>query len=383
MLPHSDDKIRIAYLIDTIERDTTGTEKQLLEVIRRLDRRRYEPRLVCLRESHWMRDNELPCDVNVLGYNGFLKKDIARVVGRLSRFIDAWNITVLQTFFVESIFIGYLSSFLTKHRPVMLASRRDMGLGNEPSYHKYFNLLLPFVNRRFDGIVANGNKVMSHVMEKEHVRAGNIRVIYNGVAMPNGARSTPDIFRGTPGNTLWIGIAASLTPVKRIDVFLKAMELLMSRNGAARFKAVILGDGPEKERLRQLADRSGLGSCVHFQGSVKNVTDYLLNLDIAVLCSDKEGFSNAILESMACRLPIVATAVGGNTELVDEENGICIPPGDPEALANALETLAADRTLRDRMGAASFEKILTRYSWERSIGELEAYYEELVRSRTG
>ena len=198
MVPDPTDKIRIAYLIDTIERDTTGTEKQLLEIIRRLDRGRYEPRLVCLRESPWMRDNELPCDVTVLGYKGFLNKDIAKVVRRLSRFIDACNITVLQTFFVESIFIGYFASFLTKRRPVILSSRRDIGLGNEPFYHKYFNLLLPFVNRRFDGIVANGKEIMSHVMEKEHVLPGKIRVIHNGVAMPNGARDIPDIFRGHP-----------------------------------------------------------------------------------------------------------------------------------------------------------------------------------------
>ena len=116
-------------------------------------------------------------------------------------------------------------------------------------------------------------------------------------------------------------------------------------------------------------------------GSVDNVTSYLQYSDIGVLCSDKEGLSNAILEYMACGLPVVATDVGGNSELVDKDNGFLVPPGDPPALAKALYSLIESTELRRRMGAASLDKVKQNYTWEKVIPLWEEYYEGLVRRK--
>ena len=118
-----------------------------------------------------------------------------------------------------------------------------------------------------------------------------------------------------------IGLVGNLSPVKRVDVFLKALSLIKQGLPELRFKAFICGDGPEKANLLSLAQSLGLTSLVHFEGKVKDIDSYLRLRDIGVLCSDKEGLSNAILEYMAHGLPIVATAVGGNPELVDARNG--------------------------------------------------------------
>ncbi len=91
--------LKIAYLIDTIEIDTAGTEKQLLEVIRRLDKSVFEPSLICLWESDWMKKTgHLPCDAYILGYRGMLKSNLWTVINRLSKSLDRIHVQILQTF---------------------------------------------------------------------------------------------------------------------------------------------------------------------------------------------------------------------------------------------------------------------------------------------
>jgi glycosyltransferase involved in cell wall biosynthesis len=110
---------------------------------------------------------------------------------------------------------------------------------------------------------------------------------------------------------------------------------------------------------------------------VSDVPSYLQNIDLGVLCSDREGLSNAILEYMACGLPVIATSVGGNVELVNEENGICISKNSIPELSKSLLKLIENESMRMKMGEASLRKINEKYSWERSMQELEHYYNSL------
>lgn len=372
-------RVRIAYLIDTIANDTEGTQKQLLETIRRLDRARFEPLLVCLRESAWMAGNSLPCPVHVLGYRGFLKTGFPGVVRRLAGLIDHERIDVMQTFFQDSIFVAYLGSIIAGRSPVLLSSRRDMGLGqgNQPFYHGLFRQLLPFVNRAFSGIVANCEQVRSYVAQQEKTSPDRVRVIRNGVQIPERPRAAPERLCMDDG-IVRIGLVASLTPVKRHDLLIDALAGLHGAGVADRLRVYLLGDGPERARLESRVSAAGLDEIVTFAGAVRDVPAYLYNLDIGVLCSDREGLSNAILEYMACGLPVIASSTGGNCELVDETNGICFPVGDCHALAAALEMLATNPGERSRLGAASLEKIRQSYSWQRAMASLEDYYLELV-----
>src|SRR5437868_552136 len=101
------ERIRIAYLIDRLYSDRGGTEKQLLEMIRRLDRTRFEPFLVCLYSTPWLEQNRLPCEVVALNYKGFLKRSFPGVVRRLAGFIRHRRVHIVQTFFEDSIFVGF------------------------------------------------------------------------------------------------------------------------------------------------------------------------------------------------------------------------------------------------------------------------------------
>jgi len=375
--------MKVAFLIDTISTDTAGTQKQLLEMIRRLDRSTFEPQLICLWESPWMKKNSLPCTCTVLGYRGFLKTNFPGVVRRLARIISEQRIDIVHTFFEDSIFVAWFSAAFARPRPVLLSSRRDIGLGrkNQPWYHSLFRLALPYVNRSFAGIVANSEEVRRYVAQRERTPLSKIKVHYNGVAFPthDPAPAIPATIAAHP-NATWIAICASLTPVKRHDLLFNAFARLPIDGASTPPRLILLGEGPERSTLESLASDLGIRDRVHFEGAVKDINTYLRHVDIGVLCSDREGLSNAILEYMVYSLPVVATRVGGNVELVDHDNGRLVPPDDVDALAAALRELIDDEPLRHRLGAASRRKVSERFSWERSMRTIEDYYRSLAPS---
>lgn len=370
-------KIRIAYLIDTICSDKAGTEKQLLGIIERLDRRAFDVTLICLFASPWMLQNPLPCEVLTIGYRGFLKPGFPTVLRRYLRILVDRRFDVVQTFFEDSIFVGYLGKVLGRDRHSLIISRRDLGLGaDEPGYHRFYKKIMPLIMRSVEGISTNANAIKSQIVQHGNVPAEKIKVIGNGLDLPLLPHETPPLFREYRAD-LWIGIVANLKPIKRIDLFLRALAHLNANKDGKDVRAVILGDGRLRPGLVQLATELGIAERVHFMGGIDNVGDYLHGIDIGVLCSDMEGLSNAVLEYMACGLPVVVTAVGGNCELVDETNGVCVPAGDCLALGSAMGKLVSSASLRKTLGERSLEKVRAS-TWDKIMPQWESYYRTLA-----
>jgi glycosyltransferase involved in cell wall biosynthesis len=374
-------KIRVAFLVDTISSAGAGTEKQLLEIIARLDRERFDPFVISLRRSAWMKQHALPCPAFDLGYRGFLKPNLPAVIGRYRALLREHAIDLVQTFFEESIFIGFAGDLFNRNRPLLLSSRRDVGLVREhPWYHFLFRMLKPFVNRRYHAVIANGSNVKRHVIEKERIPGAKVFVVPNGVALDHSRRERPASLGATAGR-IWIVIVANLKPVKRHDLLIDALGLLRQQHPELDLGAVLLGAGSEQSRLTEQVARSGLSGRILFEGSVRDVQAYLQHVDLGVLCSEREGLSNAVLEYMSAGLPVVATAVGENADLVDQTNGALVPAADPQALAEALGRISADAGLRQRMGQASLAKVKAGFSWEHSMEQLQQLYVELMGRR--
>lgn len=370
-------KIKIAFLIDALASDKAGTEKQLVETIRRIDPNSFEPYLICLHSSRWLEQNKVPCHTFVLGYRGFLKINFFKVLMRLILLMRKHRFDILQTFFEESIFVAFLAVKASGVPCSLLSSRRDIGLGNTvPWYHALYKKILPMVNKGFDGIVANSRMVKEYVTEQERIPEHKVRVIYNAVDEPE-FYSKPHVMAAASVD-FWIVLLANLRPVKRIDVFLRSLPLLKASYPGIKFGAIVMGEGPERAKLEKLTHDLDLLKSVFFLGTVAEPGRYLQYADLAVLCSDREGCSNAILEYMSYALPVVASNVGGNSELVDGSNGVCVPPGDPEALCRAIGALVGDRPLRDDMGRRSLERVRSLYSWGKALVDLQGYYAQMA-----
>lgn len=367
-------KIRLAYVIDTIDSNKAGTEKQVLETIRRLDRAQFDPVLICLSPSQWLKDNKLPCQSYILNFQGFLKRNFISELNRLRKLLQEQSFQIVQTFFEDSIFITFLATRGISPRPILINSKRDIGLGlGQPWYHVLFALLRPIVIRRFSATITNSERVREYIIKTHHVNPDRVKVIYNGLQIDRVVHPIPAIFKKVKAD-VWIGIVANLSPVKRHDVLINAMAHLKLLCPGLNFQVIFLGEGETEKKLRDLACRLGVDRHLNFEGSVDNVSSYLQNIDIGVLCSDREGLSNAIMEYMANSLPVVATNVGGNAELVNSKNGICVPPGKPVELGEALNQLVSDPIKRKKLGSNSLQRAQSMFSWERCMAELQAYY---------
>lgn len=172
------------------------------------------------------------------------------------------------------------------------------------------------------------------------------RVIHNALApleRSDYARP-PELEAGA----IHLGIVGRLVPVKGHVLLFEALARLGPPDSA---RLVVLGDGPLEAGLRQEAARLGIEKAVRFVGFRTNAMDYMAHLDMLVLASSHEGLPYTVLEAMHLGVPIVSTAVGGPAEVLrDGETGLLVPPGDPAALASALERAIADASLRRRLG---------------------------------
>lgn len=220
------------------------------------------------------------------------------------------------------------------------------------------------------------------------VRRDRVRQIYNGVDnckfFPGNVKPLellPESWQGV-GDLLLIGTVGRLTPVKDQRTLLRSVTRLRDSNPdlALRLRVVIVGDGPLRRELTEQVEELDLGSLIWLAGERNDVAALLKTMDIFVLPSLAEGISNTILEAMTSSLPVVATAVGGNLELVEEGfNGALVPAGDPEALAQALVSLLENDAERRRLGANARQRACQRFDWDRTVDSYLDVYDELLR----
>ncbi|MGH8595830.1 MAG: glycosyltransferase, partial [Gammaproteobacteria bacterium] len=178
-----------------------------------------------------------------------------------------------------------------------------------------------------------------------------------------------------------IGTVGRLQQVKDQATLLRAFAALCAAlpTDRSRLRLLIVGDGPLLGDLRALAISLGIADAVWFPGALDTIPEVLRAMDIFVLPSLNEGISNTLLEAMASGLPVVATAVGGNLELV--EDGVCgrfFQPGDHLGLAQLLAEYAADPASRGDHGRAARNAVLNKFSLEAMVASYEAIYDRVL-----
>ncbi len=182
------------------------------------------------------------------------------------------------------------------------------------------------------------------------------------------------------GVRLIVGSVGNLTPVKAQGLLVGAAAVLAGRG--LDIEVRIAGEGPEESRLREMATELGIGDRLNLPGRIEDIPAFLRDLDVFVLCSDSEAHPNALIEAMACGLPVVATRVGGIGEVLREGAvGRLIDRGDGEALAAAIEEIARDPELARDLGKRSRERAVSGYGMDRMTGEYAALYESAAGRR--
>lgn len=356
-----------------------GSERQLAETARALDRSRFEPH-VAVFHAHGVRMEELKrsgVPVLALPVRSFRNLTALQGARILRRYVREHGIQLIHSFDVP-LNIFTTISFAFGSRPVLLTSQRGHRTLSGTFYHR----LSRVADRLTDGIVVNCEYMRHHLIGEEGVRPELIDLCYNGVDTDRFAPGAGDRPPGLSGADPLIGTVCALRPEKDLPTLLGAFAAVHAVNPKARL--VLIGSGPEHATLTQIARDQGIADAVVFQPTTGDVVSWLRILDVFVLPSREEALSNAIIEAMACGACVVASDVGGNPELVGRagERGQLFPVGDRQQLAARLLDLSADAEARRRLSEAGRQWVQRVLAMPVAAARMAAIYDKHLRARS-
>jgi glycosyltransferase involved in cell wall biosynthesis len=354
-----------------------GQERQTVLNVRTMDRSRFTPIVACLHlEGEQLADlaeggvRPVVFDVG----RKMLRPRAAFQVARLARFIRAERIALVHA---QDIYTNALGLLAGRAAGVpVITTRVDLG-HHVVGYRRPLTRLACLAS---DRVLVNALCVRDLVI-RDGVAPDRIAVVRNGVDLESLDREArePPLAPPPPGS--WIACVANMHhPVKgQTDLLLAFREVLRT---CADARLLLVGDGVRRPLLENLARELGVAGRVHFLGFRRDVPALLARAALSVSASHAEGLSNAILEAMASRVPVVATAVGGTPELVrDGVNGLLVPPGSPGPLARKMSDVLADRTRARRMGERGRRVVEREFDLAQMRLGYDALYEELAAFR--
>jgi glycosyltransferase involved in cell wall biosynthesis len=359
-------QIPVAVFMTSFE--AGGTEKQMTELIRRLDQRKFKVHAVCFRRTGTYLPRVLERAASVVEFpvNGFARLETLRQMMRFARWCRRERIAIVQTCDFYSNVFGMPGAFLGGVG-VRIGSRRELNPDKSPAQIRLQRLAYRFATQ----IVANSPSA-SRILFDEGVPKPRVTVI------PNGLDGTAHADRIVTGPIRRVVTVANLRPEKNHETLIVAASLLARSCPGLRYR--IVGDGSRRSDLEALARMEGVDQIVEFTGHRDDIPGVLADSDLFVLPSRSEAFPNGVIEAMASGLPVVASAVGGLRDLIDPgRTGILVPPGDPQLLATALQGLYDDAERAWEIGAAARADVLARYSFERMVSAFEDLYEVKLR----
>ena len=369
---------QVLFIIDELCR-LGGAEGALLRTIRLLPPEKYRATLVTFRLDLAVFPT-FPCPFHLLPLRRTYDANAVKVGLQLRSLIRSQNVAIAHTFFETSDLwaapIAKLSGV-----PILISSRRDLGILRGSKHH----LAYRFVNPMFDRVLAVSEEVRTYCLQHDRLPASKVTTLYNGIELDpaEGGASLSRSELGCEAASHLIITTANVRRIKGLDVLLRAAASVQREFPRAVF--LIAGGVLEPEYLRELEDFKrtlALSDTVKFLGARQDVMPLLAASDVFCLPSRSEGFSNALVEAMACGLPCVATRVGGNAEaLADGESGFIVDADAPEQLAQKLLALLRDPGLRRRMGQSGKETAERRFSAQGMVTQLTGIYDELLALR--
>lgn len=224
-----------------------------------------------------------------------------------------------------------------------------------------------FVLRSANRVIVPSEYLKRLLVKHYRVSQDKIRVIHNAVDLEAYKKIKPKRERGP--TVIFIG---RLVPWKGLEGVIKVMVLLVKKY--PRIKLLVVGEGPEKEKLKRLAKQLRVEKHVQFLGRIEHgrTMELLKDSDVLVLNSKYEGLPHVVIEAMACKVPVVATNIDGIREVIENgKTGILVRVGANKELQQGIERLLKDRHFRARTITNAYENVLTKFTWSTMIMKLE------------
>jgi L-malate glycosyltransferase len=366
----SNERPLVFLMTNTLE--TGGSERQFLTLSRALDRDKFSVELGCVsRKGTLLEELEEIAEFKLGGSLYGWPSLLARMA--LLRHLRANGVAVAHAF-----------DFYTNL--VLIPVARLAGVSAVIGSHRQIgDLLSPLqfavqeaVFRLCDRVVCNSLAAAERLRDAG-ISQHKLVLISNALPADAFAEAPPALPR-LPG-VLRVGMIARMnSPVKNHPLFLRAAARLVT--AFPTLELVLVGDGPLRPSLERLAEQCCLGGRVRFLGDRRDIPAVLAALDVSVVPSFSESLSNAIVESMAAGVPVVATRVGGNPEVVRHgETGLLVPVDDEEALVGAIEDLLSQPELRRKCGRQARELARARFGFDHVRGQFEQLYRDVLAEK--
>jgi len=362
-----------------------GTEKFAQGLAKKISQRNIKVKILTTRKSFKGKKHYFSNNISIVSF--YIPQ--FRFIGTLYYyffltiylFFHQFKYQIIQVFFLKhSAFISaIISKLLNKKIICRLAGAGKYGdisavkkIPFHPSFLKVF--------KNIDAFVVLSKKIEEELINCNFLKS-KIYLIPNGVDIK---RFT--IFEGKKmlkekygfGNKKIVVFVGRLSEEKGIEFLIQAFKNL---NIQEKY-LLVLGEGPLKEKLISYAENLDISGKINFWGFCEDVSDYLKMSDLFVLSSISEGLSNALLEAMVTGLPVVATRVSGNMDVIEDGvNGFLVEPGSPEALASAMKKILDDENLGRKMGEANRKKIVENYSIDKVVERYIELYEEFFNKK--
>lgn len=344
----------------------------MIELVRRLDPRRWEVHVACFHSAGaWLsRAAVAAASMAAFPVTSFKSTGALAQMRAFAAWCRERELVVVHTSELYSNIL-FLPGAALARVPVRIGSRREIVTGKTRPQLALQRAAYACAHR----VVANARAAAAQ-LALERVPAHKVAVVPNGLHVEH---FTP---RALPSSLRRVAMVANLRPEKGQDVLIDAVPEVLRRFPDARFD--LIGDGSERAALERRARERGVADAVSFLGHREDVAALLAASDIFVLPSRSEAFPNALLEAMAAGIPVVASAVGGVTEIVeDERNGLLVPPGDAGALARQICRLMDDSALATTLADNARTLVQTRFSFDRMVAAIDDIYVSELTRRAG
>jgi glycosyltransferase involved in cell wall biosynthesis len=372
--------VRVAHVIYGLSHG--GAERQLLSFLGSLDRHRFESVLVCVDGL-----GELADEVRILGIEPLVlgrshRRDVAGL-SRLVRLIRQERIKIVHGWLSLPSVFARIAGTLARV-PVRIAFEGSVVPTMDSRRARRDAVVERMLAPMTDAYVVNSQAVAASLRTRG-VRASKIVVIPNGVAAPvpfvERERARVRAALGSPDEGELVGMTARLDPdFKDHETFLRSVAALVGQGRSLR--AVVIGDGPARGSLERLAGELEIADRVAFTGFRPDAARLIGALDVSVLLSYSEGFSNVVLETMAAGVPLLTTDIPPNREAVENGiHGLLVPVRDVGATTAALGRLLDDETLAAGLAAAARARAVEDFSLAVQADGTMALYERLLEKR--
>ena len=362
--------LKIAFLLDKVDKLNAGTEIQVAVLMDLLTKKNIKLDITCLRKSSGLKEKFK--QTRVLEINRIFTPFALFKIIKLASFYKKENFKIVHIFFNDAAILAPVIFYFFGIKTIV--SRRDLGFW-QTKFHK---ILLPFIAKFVDIFLANGKSVAKNISKNEKVSSKKIKIIHN-IFLKNEQKSISQLnfFKNKiPKNSFVFAKIANIKPLKN-----QKDALLAFANIHKLYKNITLlfiGNGNSKN-LEKLAQKLKVNKKVFFLKNQKTTKNLLDKIDVGLLCSKTEGFSNSLIEYLAAKKICICSKVGGNIEIIKhKKNGLLYLANDQKELAKLMHLVITNKKLTRKLKANAKKSLGSKFRKKYVLRKYIKLYESLL-----